>query len=154
MTNISIERITSVDDEVLEATKRMVPQLGSSSQVEVTEAYLEGITANPDNYWLMARRAADARLIGMASLIIMRVPTNVRASLENLAVDEHARGLGVGVALCLEAKEISDGEGANTLRAMVLQQNGPSKAMLERAGFQPAKSLDYYELNIHEGPRS
>jgi hypothetical protein len=60
MSNFSIERITSIDDHVAEAAQRLSSQLGSSNQVSLSDKYLESILENPDSYWLMARREADA----------------------------------------------------------------------------------------------
>ena len=153
MSDFSIERITSVDDDVVEAAKRLSSQLNSSNQVTVSREYLETITENPDNYWLMARRESDARFIGMASLFIMRLPTNVRSFLENIVVDEDSRGQGVGIALSMRAFEIADSQNVNTLRAQAGTQNGVSRSMLQKAGFKIEDYLDYFELDIHAGPR-
>ena len=153
MSDFSIERITSVDDDVVEAAKRLSSQLNSSNQVTVSREYLETITENPDNYWLMARRESDARFIGMASLFIMRLPTHVRSFLENIVVDEDSRGQGVGIALSMRAFEIADSQNVNTLRAQAGTQNGVSRSMLQKAGFKIEDYLDYFELDIHAGPR-
>lgn len=153
MREFSIERITSINDSVLEAAERLTSQLGSSNQVMISKEYLESITDNPDNYWLMARRESDARFIGMASLFIMRLPTNVRSFLENVVVDEDSRGQGIGLALSRRAFEIADSQDVNTLRAQAGTQNEISRSMLQKAGFKIEDYLDYYELDIHDGPR-
>lgn len=153
MSDFSIERITTINDDVIEATRRLSSQLGSSNQVTISQEYLESITENPDNYWLMARRESDARFIGMASLFIMRLPTNVRSFLENVVVDEESRGQGVGLALSRRAFEIANSQNVNTLRAQAGTQNEVSRSMLQKAGFKIEDYLDYYELNIHDGPR-
>lgn len=148
-----VERITEVTPEVLDAAQKLASQLGSSNQVTITAGYLRRIVRNPDHHWLMARRFSDNKLIGMASLIIMPIPTNVRSSLENLVVDESARGQGVGTILCAEAKRIADKQGVNALRAAAAKTNAASKRLLEKAGFTLENSLDYYQQSIHRGPR-
>lgn len=153
MSNILIERVTEISPEIMEAATRLAPQLGSSNQVTIDEAYLKRIVENPDNYWIMARRESDAKLIGMASLVIMPMPTNIRSSLENVVVDESARGEGAGTALCEAAKSIADGQNVNTLRAAASKTNGASLRMLEKAGFSIEDSMHYLELSIHRGPR-
>jgi len=150
---ITIERITEITSEVLEAATMLAPQLGSANQVTITEDYLQRIVRNPDNYWLMARRASDSKFIGMASLIIMPMPTNIRSSLENVVVDEAARGMGAGTALCQQALQIADEEGVNTLRAAASKTNTASLRMLEKAGFHVEDTMHYFELSIHRGPR-
>jgi ribosomal protein S18 acetylase RimI-like enzyme len=151
MSDVSIERITYVDEAVMEAASRLSLQLDSSNQVTITEDYLETIILNPDSFWLMAKR--NARFVGMASLFIMRMPTNVRSFLENVVVDEDSRGKGIGLALCSEAFAIADSQGANTLRTQAGTHNAASRAMLQKAGFKIEDYLDYYEINIHDGPR-
>jgi GNAT superfamily N-acetyltransferase len=101
----------------------------------------------------MARRESDARFIGMASLFIMRLPTNVRSFLENVVVDEDSRGQGVGIALLSRAFEIADSQNVNTLRAQAGTHNKVSRSMLQKAGFKIEDYLDYFELDIHDGPR-
>jgi ribosomal protein S18 acetylase RimI-like enzyme len=153
MTEITIERITAISDEVVAAAQLLTPQLESSNQVAITAQYLERVIGNPDNIWLMARQAKDARLIGMASLVIMATPTNVRASLENVVVDSEVRGIGAGVALCMAAKVIADEQNVNTLRAAASKNNAASQRMLQKAGFDIETSMDYFELSIAKGPR-
>lgn len=153
MSNVLVERVTEITPEVLEAATRLTPQLESSNQVTIDEVYLQRIVDNPDNYWLMARRESDAKLIGMASLVIMPMPTNIRSSLENVVVDESARGEGAGTSLCEAAKSIADGQNVNTLRAAASKTNKASLRMLEKAGFTIDDSMHYQELSIHRGPR-
>lgn len=153
MSDFSIERITEVNDEVIEAAKRLAAQLNSSNQGEITPQYLERVVANPDHHWLMARNEEDARLVGMASLFIMAVPTNVRSSLENVVVDESARGRGVGHALHRRAFEIADAQGVNTLRTATWNQNTASKEMLADLGLRAETDLTYYEWDIQQGSR-
>ena len=153
MTELSIERIVDITPEVLAAAQHLSPQLESSNQVAITQEYFERIVSNQDNVWLMARRASDAKYIGMASLVIMAMPTNIRACLENVVVDESARGLGAGTALCEAAKEIANEQNVNTLRAAASKNNVASQRMLQKAGFEVETNLDYFELGIHKGPR-
>ena len=150
---VTIERVTTISDEIVVAAQLLAPQLESSNQVSITSDHLERIISNPDNIWLMARRIADAKLIGMASLVIMPMPTNIRASLENVVVDSEARGVGAGIALCLAAKDIANEQNVNTLRAAASKNNTASQEMLRKAGFKVETSMDYFELSIAKGPR-
>jgi len=135
MSEVTIERVTIISDEVVVAAQLLAPQLESSNQVNIPSEYLERIISNPDSVWLMAGREADAKLIGMASLVIMPMPTNIRASLENVVVDSEARGIGAGTALCMAAKEIANEQNVNTLRAAASKNNVESQRMLRKVGF-------------------
>jgi GNAT superfamily N-acetyltransferase len=153
MSEFSIERVTEITPEVYEAATRLAPQLGSPSQVTISEEYLQRMVDNPDYFWLMARRSEDARLIGMASLVLLPFPTNIRTALENVVVDENARLHGVGTALCEEAKKIASEQGANALRVAAVKTNDVSKRMLAKAGFPADDVVDHFELWLHRGPR-
>ena len=149
MNEVTIERITIISDEVIAAAQLLTPQLESTNQVNVTPDYLERIISNPDNFWLMARRDIDAKIIGMASLVIMAMPTNIRASLENVVVDRDSRRTGAGTALCSAAKIIANQQGVNTLRAAASKNNSASLRMLLREGFNIETSMNYFEVSTN-----
>jgi ribosomal protein S18 acetylase RimI-like enzyme len=153
MSGISIERITAVDDEIMETATRLTPQLGSPYQVALTRRYLERVVANPNHYWLMARRAHDRRIVGMASLFILHMATNVRGMLENVVVDKDARRSRVGLRLCVEARRIAAERGAKTIRATAAATNIASRHTLEKAGFVLAQHLHHLVLYMHSDAR-
>jgi ribosomal protein S18 acetylase RimI-like enzyme len=146
MSEVAIERVTEITPEVFDAVNRLAPQLHSPSQVTITEEYLQRGLANPNYFWLMARRSANPRFIGMASLVMLPFPTNVRTTLENIVVDEESRGLGVGTLLCEEAKRIAFEQGANSIRAAIANTNSASRKMLENAGFPLDTVCEHFEL--------
>ncbi|MES2630833.1 MAG: GNAT family N-acetyltransferase [Patescibacteria group bacterium] len=152
MDTFSIERITKITDDIVEAAQRLALQLHSPNQGTITPEYLEKMVSNPDHYWLVAR-TDEGRIIGMASLFIMRVPTNIRSSLENVVVDEASRSLGIGHALHKKAFEIADEQGVNTLRTATWKENTAVKSMLAELGFEIDTDLTYYEGDIHQGAR-
>ena len=131
---------------MFEATNRLSLQLKSPGQVTITDEYLQWIVANPDYHWLMARRIEDSRLIGMACLIMLPFPTNIRTTLENIVVDRASRQKGVGTSLCEEAKKIALLQGANSIRVAAAKSNIASKKMLEKAGFPSDDVIQHYEL--------
>ena len=153
MGELSIERVTDITPEVIEAATRLSEQLGSSDQVTISEDYLQRIVDNPDYFWLVARRHEDARIIGMASLVMVPFPTNIRTTLENIVVDKEARLKGVGTALCDVAKIIAFQNGANSVRAAAKKTNEASKGMLRKAGFPVDDVVDHFELWLYKGPR-
>jgi hypothetical protein len=84
MSEIVIEQVMSVNDELVEATQRLMPLLGSSNQISVTSDYLDRVVANTANVWLIAQSTETQRIIGMAVLVVFELPTNARALLENV----------------------------------------------------------------------
>lgn len=105
--DVHIISAAAVDFALVEAVQRLVPQLSSSASAACTDA-LHDIVASPCTTLLLARdRARGDRIIGMLTLAVFRIPTGVRAWIEDVVVDAPARGQGVGEALNREALRIA-----------------------------------------------
>lgn len=92
-----IEIVAAVTDELVEAYERLTPQLSSSSPPPSREA-LEDIVAAPATDVFVATDD-DGTVLGTATLAVFRIPTGRRAWIEDVVVDDAARGMGVGGAL-------------------------------------------------------
>ena len=79
----------------------IVPQLSSSAQAP-SRVDLEEIVASPATTLLLAHDG-DGTIIGSLTLAVFRTPTGARAWIEDVVVDEAARGQGAGKALVDEA---------------------------------------------------
>lgn len=92
---------------MLEAFGRLLPQLSSSAAPLTREALAE-VIASPHNTVLLARDThAAGRIIGTLTLVVFRIPTAMRAWIEDVVVDREARGRGVGEALTLAAVDLA-----------------------------------------------
>ena len=93
---VEIFEATEVTDELVEAMARLVPQLSSSNQPP-SAAELQEIIDSDAVRLLIAR---DQRgVIGTLTLVLFRIPTGIRAWIEDVIVDEGARGSGIGRSL-------------------------------------------------------
>ena len=90
------------DDEpaLIDAFQRLVPQL-SRSNPPTAPAQVKEIVGHPATDQFVARDD-DGTIVGVATLAVFRIPTALRAWIEDVIVDEAARGEGVG-ALLVEA---------------------------------------------------
>lgn len=93
---VTVDIASAVDDELVEAMSRLVPQLSSSNPPPDREA-LGRIVGSEASHLLVARHGG--RIVGTLTLVVFRIPTGVRAWIEDVVVDESARGEGVGAAL-------------------------------------------------------
>lgn len=100
------------DDEMVEAFTRLLPQLSSSAAPPDHES-LRRLLAAEANTVLVAR--VDGRVVGTLTLAMFPLPTGMRAWIEDVVVDEAARGYGVGAALTEEAVRLADAAGARTV---------------------------------------
>ena len=113
-----VSEAAEVTDEFAAAFQRLVPQLSRSAEPP-TAADLAEIVRSPATV-LFAAYGEDAaaganEIIGSLTLVLFRIPTGLRARIEDVVVDESARGAGVGKALNLAAVERAAAEGAKSI---------------------------------------
>jgi ribosomal protein S18 acetylase RimI-like enzyme len=94
---VKVEIATTLTPAIVDAVARLVPQL-SRSKPPPSTAELGELVASPATDLFIAL-ADDGTIIAMATLVNFRIPTGRRAWIEDVVVDESARGQGVGQAL-------------------------------------------------------
>ena len=90
---VSLSIATVADQELVDAFARLLPQLSKSSP-SPTQAQLQEMVDAPASDVLLAR--LDGQIVGTLTLVTFRIPTGVRAWIEDVVVDDAARGHGVG----------------------------------------------------------
>ena len=143
--SISVRAATEVDDGLVEAFSRLIPQLSSSSPPP-TAAELLSIIDNPNSVLFIAELDGDddARsVVGSLTLAFYRIPTGLKAWIEDVVVDESARGLGVGEALNVAAIDESRQRGAKNVSLTSRSSREAANRLYQRLGFEP------YETNLY-----
>ena len=109
---------SEVTEEFAAAFGRLVPQLSKSAEMPAVVELAE-IVRSPATVLLVAYAEGDdaegGNIIGSLTLVLFRIPTGLRARIEDVVVDESARGAGVGKALNLAAMERAAAEGARSI---------------------------------------
>ncbi len=131
--DVTVEEATAVTDELRAAMARLLPQLSRSAPVP-GERELAEIVASPATVLLVARDG-DA-IVGSLTLVLFRIPTGVRAWIEDVVVDESARGAGVGEALTLAALERAADAGARTVDLTSRPSREAANRLYRRLGFE------------------
>jgi GNAT superfamily N-acetyltransferase len=96
-----VEEATTLTADLVAALGHLVGQLSGSAPT-LTEGGLRQIIDSPATRLLIARDEQES-IVGSLTLAVFRIPTGVRAWIEDVVVDEAARGQGVGEALSTEA---------------------------------------------------
>ncbi|GAA4185393.1 hypothetical protein GCM10022288_07380 [Gryllotalpicola kribbensis] len=91
MADISIEEVTAFSDELAETIERLLPGLSSTAVFDVE--LVTAIVASEATHLYVAR--LDGRIVGAASLVVYPIPTGIRAHVDDVVVDERARGHGI-----------------------------------------------------------
>jgi ribosomal protein S18 acetylase RimI-like enzyme len=132
---IEVVAASGVDEELIAAFNRLVPQLSRSAAVPTPELIREIVEAQASTV-LMARDARDkGRIVGLLTLVVFRIPTGVRAWIEDVVVDEAVRGRGVGEALSQEAVRRAVGLGARTVELTSRPSREAANRLYQRLGF-------------------
>jgi len=135
-TSIDIEAARCATPELVHAFGRLLPQL-SSSTTSVSPEALESIIATPGTTLLIARdRDAGGRIVGTLTLVMFRIPTALRAWIEDVVVDTEVRGRGIGEALTLAAVRLAQERGAKTIDLTSRQSRQAAHRLYEKVGFQ------------------
>jgi ribosomal protein S18 acetylase RimI-like enzyme len=142
--SVVVSEATAVSPEMVEAFARLVPQLSSSSPGP-TAAELEAIVSSPASVLLMASDTTGA-LVGSLTLALFRVPTGVRAWIEDVVVDESARGAGAGEALVLAALARAEAAGAKSVDLTSRPSREGANRLYVRLGFE-TRQTNVYRYN-------
>ena len=143
--DVDVEVLHEVTNEVVEAFGRLLPQL-SSSAPPLDASALRAIVSAPASTVLIAR--AGGSIVGTLTVVIFPIPTGTRAWIEDVVVDEAARGQQfggkrVGEALTSEAIDIARQAGARTIDLTTRPSRVAAGRLYERLGFEQRDSRVY-----------
>lgn len=129
---IEISICDEVNDAVVAAFAELVPQLSRSSSPPTAEE-LNKIVAHEASTLLLASEGKT--ILGSMTLVLFPIPTGIRAWIEDVVVDESARGRGVGEALNRRALKIALNAGAQTVDLTSRPSRDAANRLYQRLGF-------------------
>jgi len=140
MSGVTVEVVNEVNPSLLDAMARLLPQLSRSAPAP-TDSELTEIVTSPATELLVAR--VDGVVVGSLTLVIFRIPTGVRAWIEDVVVDTDARGHGVGEALNRFAVDLAVQRGARTVDLTSRPSREAANRLYQRIGFTRRESTVY-----------
>ncbi|MFC8722031.1 GNAT family N-acetyltransferase [Kitasatospora sp. NPDC057198] len=133
-----IETVSEPTPELVAAFARLLPQLSSSAAPLDADA-LARVLASDATALLAAR--LDGEIVGTLVLVVVPLPTGVRAHVEDVVVDAAARGHGIGARLIDRALELAVAAGARTVDLTSRPSREAANRLYERAGFVRRESV-------------
>ena len=130
---ILVEEATAVTPELVAAFRKLVPQLSTSSPVPGGTELAE-MVRSPASILLLARDS-EKGIVGSMTLVLFRIPTGIRAWIEDVVVDEESRGRGVAEILCREALNRASAAGARTVDLTSRPSREAANRLYRRLGF-------------------
>ena len=110
----------------------LIPQL-SKSNPPPSRADLNAIISSEASVLFIAR--VNGKIAGALTLATFRIPTGVRAWIEDVVVDADARGHGVGEALNMAAIAEARSRGAITVELTSRPSREAANRLYQRIGF-------------------
>jgi ribosomal protein S18 acetylase RimI-like enzyme len=158
LSGLTIAVAEKADSSLQAAMARLLPQLSSSSAPPDVDD-LRRIIDDPATTLLLAvdggeadggeadgdgdGQANRARVLGMLTLAVFLLPTGIRAWIEDVVVDDEARGAGVASALVQAALERAHRLGARTVDLTSRPEREAANRMYVRLGFAPRETNVY-----------
>ena len=135
--SVEVQAVHQVTGELVDAAGRLLPQLSRSA----AKLDAEGLAriAKHQATTLFVARSQDV-IVGMLTLVTFPLPSGLRARIEDVVVDQDARGQGVGTALTMAAIAQAQAQGA---RSIDLTSRVAANRLYQQLGFQLRASNVY-----------
>ena len=128
---MKIEHVTTASDELVETIRALLPQL-TEARTPPTLAQLQEVVSNQT---LLVARDDDGSILGTLTFVLYRVSSGVKGRIEDVIVDESARGKGVGEALVREGMRRANDAGVLMLELSSMPYRQAANRLYKRLGF-------------------
>lgn len=147
MTAVDVERVRHATDEVVQALRRLLPQLSGTAAAPGPERLSE-LLSWPGVHLLVARVAGE--IVGTLTLVTFPAATGVRAHIEDVVVDAAARGHGAGSALLRKAERLAREAGVPSIDLTSRPTREAANRLYRSYGFE-LRDTNAYRLAL-DGP--
>jgi ribosomal protein S18 acetylase RimI-like enzyme len=138
--SVEVEAVHRVTGELVDAAGRLLPQLSESAPPLDADG-LARITSHQATTLFVAR--SDGVIVGMLTLVTFPLVTGLRARIEDVVVDQDARGQGVGTALTMAAIDQARREGARSIDLTSRASRVAANRLYQQLGFRRRDSNVY-----------
>jgi len=137
---IEISEIQQADEAVLTSVNRLLPQLSKSAKL-IDIKQLNRLTESECTRLYFAKEGTE--VLGMLSLVIFPIPTGIKAWIEDVVVDERARGKGVGKALMKKALAEAVNLGTKSIDLTSRPSRETANKLYQSIGYQERETNVY-----------
>jgi len=151
MENIEIQEVTTFSHELAERIRELAQMIGENHK-ELTDDDLKEIISSKMTTLFIAVDSKSSKIVGMATLIVFRIPYVRKAYFDDLVIDETYRGKGIASALIKEVIDTATRKKAAYLDFTSRPRREESNNLYEKFGFKKRDSnvyrhiIDYGEL--------
>ena len=143
---IHVTELVDITDDVVAAFDQLIPQLSSSNPPPSVDE-LSQMAADPNIVLFVARDSDGGRILGTLTLAFFRIPTGLQARIEDVIVDESARGAGIGELLTNAAIDRARSTGAKAVGLTSRPAREAANRLYVRLGFE-MRDTNVYRLKL------
>lgn len=145
---MKVEIATTLTPAIVDAVEKLVPQL-SRSNPPPSEVELGEVVASPATDLFIAL-SDEGTIVGISTLAVFRIPTGLRAWIEDVVVDEKARKTGVGDALTQAMLDRARERGCITVDLTSRPSREAANNLYQKIGFIP-RETNIYRYDLRDG---
>lgn len=125
--------------------KALIPQL-TPTPIDITQSSLEELVLDKNSALIGAYNENDV-LIGCLSLVVFTIPTGKKAFIEDVVVDQTARGLGLGEKMLQKAITMAKQKGVKRIELSSRPIRVPANKLYQKLGFK-VRDTNFYRLEL------
>jgi ribosomal protein S18 acetylase RimI-like enzyme len=142
--SVTVQIASEATPELLAGLNHLLPQLSTNAAPLTTE----DVETLVDSLAVTVFVARDeGRIVGSLTLVVFPIPTGLRAWIEDVVVDESARGMGVGEALTNAAIDESRRRHVRSIDLTTRPSREAANRLYTRLGFE-LRETNVYRLAL------
>lgn len=139
-----IEQVTLLTEEVWVALQTLIPQLTENNPPPSMNDLADLINSGSSILFVARNKGKLSQIVGSGCLTIYRVPTGIRAIIEDVIVDRSARGQGIGESLVQNLLNLAREKGAKGVGLTSNPRREAANRLYQRMGFNLRETNTYY----------
>jgi ribosomal protein S18 acetylase RimI-like enzyme len=128
---VTITQATEATPELVETIRALLPQLSEARTPPTLEQLQEVVTQQT----LLVARDEHGGVVGVLTFVLYRVSSGLKGRIEDVIVDNSARGQGVGEALVREGMRRANDAGVLMLELTSMPYRQSANRLYKRLGF-------------------
>ncbi len=140
---IEIEQIKEVTPDIVSAFSRLMPQLAPHLNAPQMED-LSHIVNDKNKYIFIA---SNPQIVGTITLVIVKIPSGTRAWIEDVIVDQHARGQSIGEKMLLHVIEFAKKLNVASINLTSSPSRIAANKLYQKLGFN-LRETNVYRIDV------
>lgn len=131
-----IQKPTQMDEDLYASILHLLPQLNARLPIPTYAEVTDLIISNSSTLIVARYPSITSPIVGMVTVVIIRVPSGIHALIEDMVVDHELRNKGIGQGLLKEALQTALRAGANGVMLTSNSSRISAIRLYERLGFK------------------